>query len=610
MRKIFKNNIHYLAIIMILIIASGFIILIEKKASTDLEIAKEHYISDSQSQAKQTSENLKDTFSHIYRNLRTIAHLPSVKKTDRHASELKGDSLSTIQQIYNNLASAVSVSEVYINSVDFKPENFDPVTGKEEEPIIMFDELIVGKREDKDSHIEEIEIYEYRLIREQLDWMLLNEPEAPINKELDVPAITGQEVITCDNSRYSLSRRNEADRSGIIYSTAFYGDDGKLKGSISAIILTYALRDLLPTMHYAIINKATNYTIFSEQEGQSHLSKKSVLKGEKDEELIFSIVIPLEIKDSAGEWLLWAGYPNSYFYNSSEFKSILDFKNLSYIALSILVISSITTAMMFRYTLSIQRNKNTELKHLIKESTKAKEEAEKANQLKSEFLANMSHEFRTPMHAIINFARQGIERIEKWDNEKHVKNLSSIKESGERLSRLLNDLLDLSKLESQSIQYEIKPHDIIELIDSSKSEVELLAKAKDININTYYEKEEQLIIECDRDKMIQVIINLLSNAIKFTTQGKKIKIECKQSDLTLILSFSDEGLGVPENELSEIFDKFVQSSKTKTGAGGTGLGLAICKQIIEAHHGKIWAKNNEEGGASFTITIPIKQPNT
>ena len=144
----------------------------------------------------------------------------------------------------------------------------------------------------------------------------------------------------------------------------------------------------------------------------------------------------------------------------------------------------------------------------------------------------------------------------------------------------------------------------------SKSEVELLAKAKDININTYYEKEEQLIIECDRDKMIQVIINLLSNAIKFTTQGKKIKIECKQSDLTLILSFSDEGLGVPENELSEIFDKFVQSSKTKTGAGGTGLGLAICKQIIEAHHGKIWAKNNEEGGASFTITIPIKQPNT
>mgnify|MGYP000107824263 CR=1 FL=1 len=118
----------------------------------------------------------------------------------------------------------------------------------------------------------------------------------------------------------------------------------------------------------------------------------------------------------------------------------------------------------------------------------------------------------------------------------------------------------------------------------------------------------------DSTRIIQVIYNLVSNSIKFTPEGKKITISFEQAALpgsfkeeipALAVIVQDEGVGIPQNELSKVFDKFFQSSKTKTGAGGTGLGLAICMEIVKEHKGKIWAENNPSGGAKFTFIIPI-----
>lgn len=252
------------------------------------------------------------------------------------------------------------------------------------------------------------------------------------------------------------------------------------------------------------------------------------------------------------------------------------------------------------------------LRSLAKAAHSRAEEAEHANSLKSEFLANMSHELRTPMHAILGLAKIGTSRIEKWNQENHLLNLQKIIQSGDRLLNLINDLLDITKLEGGNADYDFKTNDMNELVDRTLSSIEMLADEKSINIELQ-NKSKIPSFYFDYQKMTQVIWNLLSNAIKFTDIEGKIIITLGKDKTSLgtpgvKIVISDEGIGIPEDELESIFDKFIQSSKTKTGAGGTGLGLAICSEIVEGHHGKIFAKNNPDKGATFTIVLPVKQP--
>lgn len=246
-----------------------------------------------------------------------------------------------------------------------------------------------------------------------------------------------------------------------------------------------------------------------------------------------------------------------------------------------------------------------------KQLKKALNDAEKANQLKSEFLANMSHELRTPMHSIITFSRQGIERKDRWSGDQQAENLSLIRESGERLLNLLNDLLDLSKLEARATEFNFKPTQLNEVIGGVIRQVRGIIDDKKLNV--IFTPTPMPDIECDPAKILQVILNLMSNAIKFTPELKSIHVAYREDPDTpahVLFTITDEGIGVPPDELTTIFDKFVQSSKTKSGAGGTGLGLAICKEIVSGHSGHIWAENSEFNGARFCMRLPINQNNT
>jgi len=245
-----------------------------------------------------------------------------------------------------------------------------------------------------------------------------------------------------------------------------------------------------------------------------------------------------------------------------------------------------------------------QLKNLLEEVTKAKEKAEHANRSKSEFLANMSHELRTPLHGILSFAAFGEKNEATAKPEKVLEYFHKIHHSGKILLDLVNNLLDLAKLESGKMIFKFEPTHVCRLIGKVADEFSSLVSERGLTIH-YQEPDSETIATVDRDKIMQVVRNLLSNAVKFSPKGGTINISVGQRDQALRVRVADQGAGIPSAELDTIFEEFVQSSTTKNGAGGTGLGLAISRQIVAAHEGRIWAENQPEGGAVFFIEIPL-----
>lgn len=252
----------------------------------------------------------------------------------------------------------------------------------------------------------------------------------------------------------------------------------------------------------------------------------------------------------------------------------------------------------------------------------ARDAAEGANRMKSEFLANISHELRTPMHAILSFAKLGLDKIGESNPSagKLPLYLQRITQSGERLLRLVNDLLDLSKLEAGKMEYLMGSCDLGAIATDVAAELSEMAASKQVHVRV-----ESLSASrrawCDAVRMTQVVRNLLSNAIKFTPPGSTVRIELRDSVLqwararddtgsrpALSIAVADQGPGIPGTELEAVFDKFTQGSNTKTGAGGTGLGLSICREIVLHHGGRIWATNNRDVGATLHVLLPADPP--
>lgn len=260
------------------------------------------------------------------------------------------------------------------------------------------------------------------------------------------------------------------------------------------------------------------------------------------------------------------------------------------------------------------------LQELVNERTAdliaAKDAAEYASEAKSEFLANISHELRTPMHSVLSFANLGEDRARAAEQYKLAHFFQRIHQSGSRLLSLLNDLLDLSKLEAGMANLRVRNQDLLPVVREAVAECESWATTREIELLIDADTGPTMA-SFDSIRIGQVIRNLLSNAIKFSPKGSTVRIIFSEARLSsgdsasepgefgaTRIEIRDQGPGIPEGELEQIFDKFVQSSKTKTGAGGSGLGLAICREIVLAHRGTIRACNNPTGGASLIVTLP------
>lgn len=252
------------------------------------------------------------------------------------------------------------------------------------------------------------------------------------------------------------------------------------------------------------------------------------------------------------------------------------------------------------------------LAELVAEQTSrlivSRDAAEAANAAKTLFLANMSHELRTPLHAVLSFARLGHERMGKVPEARIGEFFARIQTSAERLLLLLNDLLDLSKLQAGRMPVVVGACSLAALVDDALAEFDAWLSARRIAVVREFEDPLPLI-EADAARIGQVIRNLLSNAIKFSPEHSQLTLTLAhgRSEIGEVLELvvSDQGVGIPEDELESVFTPFVQSSATRTGAGGTGLGLAICREIVSAHSGSICARNNSAGGADFVLRLPL-----
>jgi signal transduction histidine kinase len=241
---------------------------------------------------------------------------------------------------------------------------------------------------------------------------------------------------------------------------------------------------------------------------------------------------------------------------------------------------------------------NDELRRLYRE-------LEAASQHKSDFLANMSHELRTPLNAIIGFSQVLRERMAGDVNEKQAEYLDDILSSGNHLLSLINDVLDLSKVEAGQVELELSPFSLQEALERGVAMVRERATQDGVQI-TLAANSDVDVVSGDERRIRQVIFNLLSNAVKFTPSGGSVDVHTKQVNGEVSVSVADTGPGIAAEDLRRIFEEFQQAEAGIEQGEGTGLGLALSKRLVELHGGRIWVDSELGRGSTFVFTLPAR----
>jgi signal transduction histidine kinase len=242
---------------------------------------------------------------------------------------------------------------------------------------------------------------------------------------------------------------------------------------------------------------------------------------------------------------------------------------------------------------------------LFREIADKSRQLEAASRHKSEFLANMSHELRTPLNAIIGFSEVLAQGMFGTINEKQTEYLRDILESGRHLLSLINDILDLSKIEAGRMELESADFDLPSAIENALILLRERASRRGIRLGSTIDQRLGMI-GGDERKVKQVLLNLLSNALKFTPEGGQIDVAARLYDDRAEVSVADTGVGIAQADQDAVFEEFRQVGTADKKAEGTGLGLALSRKFIELHGGQIWVESEVGRGSTFTFTLPVR----
>ncbi len=236
-------------------------------------------------------------------------------------------------------------------------------------------------------------------------------------------------------------------------------------------------------------------------------------------------------------------------------------------------------------------------------------ELEAASQHKSQFLANMSHELRTPLNAILGYTELIVDKIYGDVPPKILDVMERVQKSGRHLLSLINDVLDLSKIEAGQLQLSLKDYSFADTLNTVVTAIEPLAAEKGLELTLEVEPDLPLGFGDDR-RLAQVLLNLLGNAVKFTDEGS-VRVGASRCDGEYLVSVADTGPGIPASEQQRVFREFQQVDDSSTRAkGGTGLGLAIARKIVEMHGGRLWLESELGAGSTFYFSIPVRAQRT
>ena len=266
-------------------------------------------------------------------------------------------------------------------------------------------------------------------------------------------------------------------------------------------------------------------------------------------------------------------------------------------------------ALSMAKSIAAQTSIHLEALRLTEELQIRAEELQELDRLKSGFLANMSHELRTPLNSILGFSDVMLMELDGPLTSHMTTDLQLIQKNGQHLLHLINDVLDMAKIESGRMNLNperFKVHDVLDEVNSITS---TLASEKNISLFIEEDSDQEVEIFADNTRLRQVMINLVNNAIKFTSGGKIAIRADKQNDATVLIAVKDNGLGIPPEQLEDIFQEFTQVDTSSTRkVGGTGLGLPISRRLIEMHGGRLWAESTgvEGEGSTFFVEMPIE----